>query len=207
MTAELFLTGAAAVVAAIGDPAVAASWDDPSVLEEQTVGGLAGHLARTGVMVVAQYLDADRATSATFDSAADYYATLATQLTPADHEAIRRRGADVGSEGAAATVAAADAALRGLQERLPTVPMDELVTVFAGSGMRLGDYLLTRVVEHAVHLDDLARSVPDAHFDVPPVCVDAVLQVVVEIGTRRHGGPAMLRALTRGAAAGVLPVL
>ena len=44
---------------AIADDAVARAWDEPSVLEEQTVGGIAGHLARGGVWVVGDYLDAD----------------------------------------------------------------------------------------------------------------------------------------------------
>lgn len=43
---QLFLAGGRAVADALGDPAVASAWDRPSVLEDQLVSGLAGHLAR-----------------------------------------------------------------------------------------------------------------------------------------------------------------
>ena len=57
MIRRQFLDGAQVVVDAIASPAVAAAWDTPSVLAEQTVGGLAGHLARGAVWVVGDYLD------------------------------------------------------------------------------------------------------------------------------------------------------
>ena len=54
----LFVAGAHAIVEAIADPSVAEAWDRPSVLEDQLVSGVAGHLARGGVRVVADYLRA-----------------------------------------------------------------------------------------------------------------------------------------------------
>ena len=45
---EIFLQGAQVVGAAVGDLAVAEAWDRQSVLEDQRVGSLAGHLARAG---------------------------------------------------------------------------------------------------------------------------------------------------------------
>ena len=55
---ELYLTVADVVVEAVAAPEVGAAWDKPSVLEDQTIGGLAGHLARGGVWLVGEYLDA-----------------------------------------------------------------------------------------------------------------------------------------------------
>jgi hypothetical protein len=46
MIRQQFLTAARIVVEAIDSPRVAARWDQPSVPADQTVGGLAGHLAR-----------------------------------------------------------------------------------------------------------------------------------------------------------------
>lgn len=37
------------VLSAVSDHRVATRWDDPSVLAEQTIGSLAGHLARGSV--------------------------------------------------------------------------------------------------------------------------------------------------------------
>ena len=56
---DLFLANAAVVLAAVSDPAVANAWDDDSILEGQTIGSLAGHLARGSVWVVGDYLDPD----------------------------------------------------------------------------------------------------------------------------------------------------
>ena len=43
---EQFLAGAEVVVAAVADTRVGEAWERPSVLDDQTIGSLAGHLAR-----------------------------------------------------------------------------------------------------------------------------------------------------------------
>lgn len=92
----LFLEGARAVAGAISDPAVAEAWDRPSVLEEQLVSGLAGHLARGGVWVVADYLQAGTPSGPVdFEGAGQYFAELVGAASPDDHRAIRDRGAAV----------------------------------------------------------------------------------------------------------------
>ena len=80
MIRRQFLDGAQVVVDAIASPAVAAAWDVPSVLAEQTVGGLAGHLARGAVWVVGDYLDQPEPAAAMFDSAEDYFAAFTARL-------------------------------------------------------------------------------------------------------------------------------
>ena len=45
----IFLAGADKIEEAIADPAVVDAWSLPSVLEDQLVSGLTGHLARGGV--------------------------------------------------------------------------------------------------------------------------------------------------------------
>jgi hypothetical protein len=62
MTRTAFLTAAQAAVTLLSDPAVAASWDEPSSLAELKVSGLAGHLARqilTVPRVLAQDMPAE----------------------------------------------------------------------------------------------------------------------------------------------------
>jgi hypothetical protein len=201
---ELFLDGAQVVVDAISSPAVCTAWDDPSVLEDQTVGGLAGHLARGAVWVVGDYLDQPPSTP-TFTSAGDYFATLVTAADDASNQAIRDRGRAIAAAGHRAVVAAARRRLAALRARLPGEPADR-VTVVAGGAMRLDDYLATRIVEQVVHLDDLARSVVVEPWPMPDANVDLALNVATATGLRRFGGPAMVRALFRDDPS-VLPVL
>ena len=206
---SLFLGGAEVVAAALADSAVVAAWDRPSVLEHQTVAALAGHLARGGVWVVGEYLEAGPAAGpADFGSAAEYFATLVEEASPDDHRAIRQRGAAAAAAGPEALVQSLDEHLGRLRPRLATLDGDLLVAVVGGRVMRLEDYLVTRIVEQTVHLDDLARSVGRQPWALPPGAEALVLAVGAEIGRRRRGATAMLRALyRRGFSEGAVPVL
>lgn len=208
----LFLAGAAVVADAIGDPAVGAAWDRPSVLEGQLVSGVAGHLARGAVWVVEEYLGSGDgpgpADPPDYVSAGDYYASLAESATEEMHRGVRERGAAVAAVGQQALVAEVRRRIAALGELLGRVPPDHVMSVIAGRRIRLGDYLVSRMVEQAVHLDDLARSVGRDPWPLPPGLLDAVIAVGTEVARRRHGDDAVLRALyRRGFAGAVLPVL
>ena len=92
------------------------------------------------------------------------------------------------------------------EEAEPLTAMDERLTaaaetmrrlgggdpvVMAGRGpIRLGDFLVTRCIEIAVHADDLARSVPGIERPVPPVetellAVRALLDTLAETAPGR----------------------
>jgi hypothetical protein len=206
---ELFLAGADVVVSAVSDDRVAGAWDRPSFLADQTVGSLAGHLARGAVWIVAEYLDRPVAPDATADfaTAAEYYASVAGSLTEADHAAIRARGAEVADTGHDAVVARSTSVLAGLRERLPAEPDDRLVVVYGSAVMRLDDYLWTRIVEQVVHLDDLARSLDVEPWPLPADAEALVIACGAEIGRLRRGGTAMVRALYRDLGTRTLPVL
>ena len=74
--------------------------------------------------------------------------------------------------------------------------------------MTVRDFLVTRVVEQVVHLDDLARSVAVTGWRVAPAAVDLVLAVGLDIARRRRGDTAVLRAVYRaGEAEGAFPAL
>jgi hypothetical protein len=208
--ARLFLDGAHVVLDAVADNAVGLAWDTASTLEGQAVSGLAGHLARGGVWVVGEYLDGAVPTGAPdFDSATDYYAVATGRLTAADHRAIRERGASIAAVGHGALVTVLAERLAALEPRLRSEPGDRLVAVIGGRTIRLDEYLVTRLVEQIVHLDDLARSVGRAQgWPVAPEAEALVIAVGADIGRRRVGGAAMTRALYRaGFAEGTLPVL
>jgi hypothetical protein len=203
----MYLEGARVVVAAIGTPAVAAAWDAPSVLAGQSVGSLAGHLARGAVWLVDDYLDQEPPTTATFDSPEAYFAAMVDSLDEASHQAIRDRGAAVAAAGWASVTTAARDRLTALEPRLLAEPADRLLPV-AGGTMGLDEYLPTRIVEQVVHLDDLARSTGGATWRIPESNVRLAVTIGALVGLRRRGAEAMVRALYRdGPASPTLPVL
>lgn len=202
---DLFLLGARSVQTALAAPAVADRWDEPSILADQSIGGLAGHLARGGVWVVDDYLDAGVPDVATIPDAAVYFASVA-DMDEAGHEAIRQRGVAVAAVGPDALRSQLATRLDALEARLATEPVERLVSVFGGT-MRLDDYLLTRLVEQVVHLDDLARSLGEERSQAPEDLAAVVAGIGVAIAVARHGATAAVRLLFRDAPDGVVPVL
>ncbi len=206
---ELFLEGAQVVAAAVAASVVADAWDLPSVLEDQRVGGLAGHLARGGVWVVADYLDGTvEGGTVDFSSAGEYFHVLLGAVSPEDHQAVRRRGADVAAAGHGELCRVLGQRLDALGPRLRSLEAGHLMAVLGGKVMRLDDYLTTRIVEQVVHLDDLARSVDHDPWPMPAGATDVAVAVGIDIARRQDGSTALIRALyRRGWSASVFPVL
>ncbi|MDQ1396183.1 MAG: hypothetical protein QOG64_1442 [Acidimicrobiaceae bacterium] len=202
-----FLAGAAVVSSAIASPEVGEQWSGLSVLEDQSVGSLAGHLARGGVWVVGEYLSAGEPDEeVTYDSAGAYYAGLVERSGPDDHHAIRKRGAAIAAAGHTAVVAELSQRMDVLRGVLADTPPTRRVAVIGGAVIHLGDYLCTRIVEQVVHLDDLVRSV-GRRWTMNAECIDIAIDVGVDVARRRAGDDAVVRALYRRGFADVLPVL
>ena len=206
---DLYLEGARVVVDTIADPEVAEAWNRSSVLEEQTVGSLVGHLARGGVWLVAHYLDRGVPSGpVVVDSAPAYFAKYAAVTNAAMEQAIRDRGTTVAAPGHAAVVQMARSRLAILEPRLRGLSADQRLSAVSGWVMHLGDYLVTRIVEQVVHLDDLARSLGRDHNPVPEDALALAVSVGLEVARIRSGEVAVLRAVYRdGFAAGTFPVL
>jgi hypothetical protein len=66
-----------------------------------------------------------------------------------------------------------------------------------GWALTLDDFLTTRMLELAVHLDDLAVSVGLTTPELPDTAFDPVLILLARLAARRHGQAALLRALAR----------
>ena len=205
----LFLEGARCTARKLRDPKVASSWDRPSILEGQSVSSLAGHLARGGIWVVDDYLARGVPVGPVdYESAAEYFLGLVTPMPAEEHQAIRDRGAEVASVGHAALMEEIDQRLDPLTERLRDLKANSLITVAAGKVLRVSDYLVTRIVEQVVHLDDLALSLDEGPCDYPADGRDLTLEVGVEMARSTAGTVGFIRALFRqGAAESVLPVL
>jgi hypothetical protein len=192
-------------------PEIEAAWERPSALPEMTVGGLAGHLAH-------QILSASEAVRACLDpgqpgtgeageagevpiSLLDHYARAAWIDAPLDGEVnsgIRARGESIGAQGPgqlAERVGASFAEQPGMLARC--APDQPVFMPQVGRALRLEDFLLTRTMELAVHLDDLTVSVGLPSQELPDSAFDPVLVLLARLAGQRHGQAALLRALTR----------
>ena len=181
----------------IATDAIGKRWRDASALAKWSIGGLAGHLARTA-HTVEEYLDGGPAApDAALRGPAEYYLAV---LTPNDldsdvHVAIRNRGDRAAAAGRDALIDSLDGCIARLHDRLAAELRDRTLTVFGGNAMTLDDYLSTRIVEIVIHVDDLCVSIGRTTPAVPGIG-DAIATLVATSGLR-HGDLAVLRGLAR----------
>jgi hypothetical protein len=194
-----YLDVAASVIALLAEPAVEQSWTAASALPEFRVCGLAGHLAGQ-VSVVAAVLDADPPGTRPI-SLLDHYAR--STWTDGDigsdlNTGIRLAGEQTAAIGLPALREQTADTLAALHRRLPDAPADLVVQLpFGPWALTLDDFLATRMLEIAVHSDDLAVSVGVDTPAMPPRAEGTVLGLLCRWSAARHGGTAVLRALSR----------
>jgi hypothetical protein len=196
---EAYLSAAGMAVALLRRPEVGAAWEQPSALAEMTVAGLAGHLAYQ-IFSVGPALDEPLTEEAPIPLL-EHYARAAWIVAPLDGEAnagIRASGERIAAEGAQALAERADATYTELTTRLAGRPGDSVVLLSrTGWALTLDDFLITRTMELAVHMDDLAVSVKVAPPELPEAAFAPVLDLLARLAVRKHGQSALLRALTR----------
>jgi len=196
---DAYLNAAGQAVALLRTPDVAAAWEQPSALAEMTVAGLAGHLAYQ-IFSVGSTL-AEPVSEEPPIPLLEHYGRAAWIGAPLDAEAnigIRARGEAIGSEEAQSLSKRAGAAFGEQQTTLAGRPGDQAVFMpQAGWALTLDDFLITRTMEIAVHMDDLAVSVGVAARELPDAAFDPVLVLLARLAVRRHGQAALLRALPR----------
>lgn len=195
---EVYLESAAVASTFLAQPAVASRWDAPSALAKLRVGGLTAHLVGQ-LTQVPPALDAPVVDSLV---SLDEHFAMST-WTDGDIESdvntyIRRVAEDEAKAGAAALNAAARTALTELRRRLPGEPVDRVIQLPWGPwALTLDDYLITRLLELAVHCDDLAASIGVPAPPLPDGCWDAAIGELSRMAARRHGPSAVVRALSR----------
>lgn len=169
----------------------AEQWDSPG-LGTWSVRTLVGHIGRSFTTVI-DY-SARPAERVEVSDSAEYYIVIAPMLT--DPEQIDARAVQAGL---ALGEHPLDA-LRELQARATAVldTEDHVIETIAG-GMRMSDYLPTRIFELGVHSVDLARAIGVAEA-LPADVADNILRLSVDVARRRGDSQALLCALTgRGA--------
>jgi hypothetical protein len=195
---QAYLEAAETVVALLRDPAVAAAWDRPSALAEFTVSGLAGHLA--GQLLAVPDVLATPVPDKPPAPLLDHYTRstwIDAGLDSATNVKIRAGGDANAAEGAAALLARTTDALTALRAALAAESADRVVHLTGRWSLTLDDYLTTRLLEIAVHDDDLAVSVGLPTPELPAAALDPVFALLTTLSVRKHGAPAVLRALAR----------
>jgi hypothetical protein len=198
-TRAAYLDAAASAAALLADPAVAAAWEKPSALAKLTVGGLVGHLARQVTRAV-EVITAEPPAEPPI-SLLDHYARsrwVGADLDDEVNVSVRAASDQEAADGAAALVERVQAALDTLRATLPAASADRVVHLPWGQWtLTLDDFLVTRMMEIAVHSDDLAVSVGVPTPPLPTPVIDPVIGLLSTLAVRRHGATAVLRALSR----------
>jgi len=179
----------------VNSDAVAGAWNEPSALAGYTVAGLVGHVL-SAASAVERYLDLEPGTDAPIARGV-YYASVPTPHDASDlHREIRARGESLGRRGQRAITEELDALGSRLRTRLAVESASRTLTVMRANTMRLDDYLETRIVEVAVHSDDLATSV-GLTANIPPSAASIAVEHLLDVARQRHGDFAIVRAFTR----------
>jgi hypothetical protein len=189
-----YLEAARATAELLGRRELGDRWDDDSALAGFTIGSLAGHLAR-GVLTVYWYLDMPEPDPPVI-TAAEYYASLAGADPESEQgQQVLARGAETAKGGWARLYLDVGRAVEHLGERLPGEPPTHRIPAQARA-LLLDEYLLTRIVELVVHLEDLTRSLDLPTYDLPAATRIAI-STLLQTALVRHGPTAVLHALAR----------
>lgn len=194
---DAFLESAGIAGALLREPVLVERWSAPSALADFSTGGLARHLANQVTQPVALLAAAPGGSAI---AVLEHYTGsdwVTSGVDGADNVGIRRRG-----EGAAALVAADglaaefDAALAELRVVVPAQPADRIVDL-GRWGLRVDDFLLTRVMELVVHVDDLAVSLDLPTPPLPAAATEATIGLLARVAAWRHGSLPVVRGLAR----------
>jgi hypothetical protein len=207
----LFLEMGNKVGALLNHPDVESRWEEPSALENMTIGALAAHLGRA-FTTAWLYVQADECTVEEDIDASGYFFRAFDQPDEDLAElraSIAQRAADDAEPGAQSVRDLHDRTVSDLRTRLIGEAAERGIEVFGGVCMPLDSYLVTRMVEAVIHSDDLSHSLG---IDMPafePDVVDLVMVALLGMARDRHGDVAMLREFTRGerASGDRLPVI
>lgn len=197
MITEDYLAAARAAAALVRDPAVAKAWEELSALPEFRVAGLVGHLANQ-VTAIPDALSAPPPTDPVIPVLQLYgqVAWIGADLNADINVMIREGSEKLAVDGPDAVADRMDAAIAAIPALLGD--LDRPVKMrWMKSSVTVADLLLTRLMELAVHSDDLAVSVSLPTPDLPPTATERVVDLLSRLAIVRHGPVAVLRGLSR----------
>jgi hypothetical protein len=196
---EEYVAAAATAIELVALPRVAEAWSDPSALTDWTVGGLAAHLlGQVSSVTSALATPTDGAETVSLLGHYERAPWRGVALDEPANVRIRSGGAENAEAGQVRLVDRARAELAELAVVLPGLATDRVVRApWNPWALTLDDFLTTRLMEIAVHSDDLAVSVGIAPPPLPEAVSRAVRHLLVDLAAQRHGDTAVLRALAR----------
>lgn len=197
--AQAYLAAAESTVVLLAEPAVGQAWDRPSALADMTVGALAAHLARQ--VIRGPEVLATAGPPGQPVAVLEHYARSAWVAADLDDEAnisIRHTAEQNAAGGGEAVLTATRTALAELRRLLPAAPGGLVVfPPWLDWPLLLDDFVLSRLLEIAVHCDDLAVSADLPTPQLPATVLEPVLDLLTRLSVQRHGPTAVLRALSR----------
>jgi uncharacterized protein (TIGR03083 family) len=167
------------------------AWDGPG-LGDWDLRALVGHASRS-LITVSTYLQ-HPAEREDVTSPADYYVHIREYASNTGAEAITERGRQAGRDLGEHPAATIEALLQRVLGELAGVD-DPLIEVIGGLGIRLSNYLPTRVFELAVHGLDIAGAT-GVDFAVPAPVLEEATVLAARIGVALGQGETVLAALT-----------
>ncbi len=168
-------------------------WDAPG-LGEWTVRELVGHTRRV-LLTVENYAanpGTSPGTSVELPRPVDYF--LRALSTLADPAAVAQRGRDAGKDLGAQPAATVQATADRVQSPVDQLP-DATILATPVGGMKLVDYLPTRVLELTIHMLDIAAAV-GAQVQPPAGPMKITLHLLADLSVARGAGPELALALT-----------
>ena len=199
--ADAFLASARAAADLMSRPELREGWDRESSCAGMTNGGLANHLADQTTNAV-RLLAAEPSELAPIP-VVEHYRRAAWVHTGLDEEVntgIRDGSNDAarsGYDGLAARVAADLEALPGALAAASDRTPDAVLIPWQGWALTAHDFLVTRLMEIAVHADDLASGLGVPTPQLPDAAVREVVGLLSAVAVDRHGQTAVIRALSR----------
>jgi uncharacterized protein (TIGR03083 family) len=164
-------------------------WEQPG-LGVWTVRDLVGHTSRA-LLTVEMYL-AKPATQREVIRPVDYF--LRAQASLADPGSVAVRGREAGIALGPDTIAAVQDIAARVLAQVKTVSDEALVSTPVG-GMRLLDYLPSRIFELAVHTLDIAAALP-VTVTLPESVATVALHLLVDLALQPDKAAALLLAAT-----------
>jgi hypothetical protein len=164
-----------------------------------TVGEVAGHLSHSGVFAVEEALTKSSIPAGTPLSAARLLSRAPLEADDPKHDGVRAVAASQSERGQEDLVVRLHRCIDQVEPLLVQRDDDSIVSFPWGAGvpMTMREFLRSRVVELAVHLDDLAVSVGIDDLTLSPTAVILACEVGVAIDVERYSSTEVLRALFR----------
>lgn len=195
-----FLEAAEHTATLLTAPRIAEAWERPSALAEFSVSGLCGHLANQVFSVTAERVRGENVLDEPPIPLLQHYIRAQWMDAPVDapiNVGIRETGQRIAGSGPTDLIRRLHEHIEGVRELIVAQPEDRVVGVGGRWNLMLEDYLITRMMEIAVHSDDVAASVGIDTPSLPPSILDPVVDLLTKLSMHKHGQAAMLRALTR----------